>query len=562
MHFKLNINEHMLRMKLHFFLYLGGVSTFIGFSPTIAKQLGYSPEVVGFLYTYLSILSFLVKPIFGFIVDQFPIRRIVFLTVIMLSGLSIFSMQFIEKLPTETAAILNCSNLTTVLTVCSNTKGLRLAPCDDRLSKRLSNVSEPVTCQLSCQENKQFWDESCTSWNITADYCATPNDTIKSKELYYLNISLSINTTYQGQQNDINFEVESINIKKTEVSPSYCNNPVSTRCKINCSKDVIMRLATVTEYNKSIFGLRQFWEYLIVMSVFWISQAITWSLQDPICLDLLGDKANDFGKQRCWGSVSWGLFAVFGGVLVDYLSDSDYSKNYVPVFYLCLIVILCDFILAYKIKVTENVSSKNKISDIFKLLTNLNVIVYVVWILAMGICTSLVWNYLFWYMEDINSKFHGDKHSWIKTLEGAALFIQCLGGEVPFFFFSGWLIKRIGCSYCMCLGLFGFAARFYLFSIITDPVWILPVELFDGITFGLFHAVMVAYARIIAPQNAVTTVVGFAGSIFEGVGLSLGGLLGGYTYERYGGSWTFELFAYGALIMGVIHLIIIKIMKL
>lgn len=64
-----------------------------------------------------------------------------------------------------------------------------------------------------------------------------------------------------------------------------------------------------------------------------------------------GDKANDFGKQRCWGSVSWGIFAVFGGVLVDYLSKSDYSKNYVPIFYLSLIVILCDFALVYKIKV-------------------------------------------------------------------------------------------------------------------------------------------------------------------------------------------------------------------
>jgi len=50
-----------------------------------------------------------------------------------------------------------------------------------------------------------------------------------------------------------------------------------------------MELASVQNFEGSIFGLNQFWKYLIVMSLFWISQAITWSLQDPICFDLLGE---------------------------------------------------------------------------------------------------------------------------------------------------------------------------------------------------------------------------------------------------------------------------------
>jgi len=53
-----------------------------------------------------------------------------------------------------------------------------------------------------------------------------------------------------------------------------------------------MELATVTKFEANIWNvlsLHQFWEYFIVMSLFWIGQAITWSLQDPICFDLLGD---------------------------------------------------------------------------------------------------------------------------------------------------------------------------------------------------------------------------------------------------------------------------------
>jgi len=121
-------------------------------------------------------------------------------------------------------------------------------------------------------------------------------------------------------------------------------------------------------------------------------------------------------------------------------------------------------------------------------------------------------------MEDITRKYHSDKQSWTKTLQGLAIGIQCIGGEMPFLFFSGWMIKRIGHMYCMALGLFAFALRFYLYSMITNPIWILPVEFINGMTFGLCHAVLVAYARFIAPKNSATTVVAFTGALFEGVG--------------------------------------------
>jgi len=121
-------------------------------------------------------------------------------------------------------------------------------------------------------------------------------------------------------------------------------------------------------------------------------------------------------------------------------------------------------------------------------------------------------------MEDITIEYQSDMQPWIKILQGLVNGIQCIGGELPLYFYSGWIIKRIGHENCMSLGLFAFSARFYLYSVITNPVWILPVEFVNGITFGLFHAVLMSYARIIAPKNAVTTLVGISGSLFEGVG--------------------------------------------
>lgn len=108
--------------------------------------MGYSPMLVGYLYTYLSILSFLVKPVIGIIVDKFRVKRIMFLTFVLMCGLTAFALNFIQKLPTEAAAILSC-NTTTVLDVCSNVNS-QLSQCDDSLTKLLTNNSVAVT---SCQ---------------------------------------------------------------------------------------------------------------------------------------------------------------------------------------------------------------------------------------------------------------------------------------------------------------------------------------------------------------------------------------------------------------------------
>lgn len=84
------------------------------------------------------------------------------------------------------------------------------------------------------------------------------------------------------------YRVISVQFDEKEVLLPVCRRPVTTRCEGDCLNDVITGLVRALKSKGYIFGLRQFWEFFIVMSVYWISQSITWSLQDPICFDLLG----------------------------------------------------------------------------------------------------------------------------------------------------------------------------------------------------------------------------------------------------------------------------------
>lgn len=93
----------------------------------------------------------------------------------------------------------------------------------------------------------------------------------------------------------------------------------------------------------------------------------------------------------------------------------------------------------------------------------------------------------------------------MKTLQGIVTSIQSFGGELPFFFISGWFINKFGHANCMTMVLFTFGVRLILYSILSNPWWVLPIELMQGITFGIFYATMATYASIVAPSGTAAT---------------------------------------------------------
>lgn len=146
------------------------------------------------------------------------------------------------------------------------------------------------------------------------------------------------------------------------------------------------------------------------------------------------------------------------------------------------------------------------LKDVCRLLTNVRILIFIVWCIAVGLCTGLIWNFLLWLLEDLAHGYSKNADEWITSLEGIAMATQCLLGELPFFFLSSWILKRIGHVNAMSLILAVLGVRFILYSIIKNPWLVLPVEVLNGITFGLGYASMASYACIIAPPGTSTTV--------------------------------------------------------
>lgn len=63
-----------------------------------------------------------------------------------------------------------------------------------------------------------------------------------------------------------------------------------------------------------------------------------------------------------------------------------------------------------------------------------------------------------------------------------------------------------------------FGIRFLLYSMLENPWWVLPIELMQGLTYGIFYTNMATYAYVVSPEGTAATVQGIVGAAFEGVG--------------------------------------------
>lgn len=60
--------------------------------------------------------------------------------------------------------------------------------------------------------------------------------------------------------------------------------------------------------------------------------------------------------------------------------------------------------------------------------------------------------------------------------------------------------------------------RLFSYSLLSDPWYVLPIELLNGLTLGVYWSAMASYAYLVAPPGATSTLQGIFSAIFEGIG--------------------------------------------
>ena len=309
------------------------------------------------------------------------------------------------------------------------------------------------------------------------------------------------------------------------------------------------------------------------------------SILNHAVLTHLGENKKDYGKHRLWGAVSWGIVSFIMGILLTYFTI------YISfISYFVGLICYCWFIYITKIPkvsavpidiettleslveenyepnieilqkesfehvhIDENIEPEQVVDeinieeeipkeideidepkpDIWKSLLKVKVIIFYILVFIMGVATTVIYGYLFLYIDDLGGS---------ETLMGISL-VCTVATEIPFFFYSGKFLELFGEEFLILSAMVAYVIRVLGYSILQNPWWVLPLELLHGLTFGAMYAAGIHYSSNLFPAKLSTTGQGIFNGIYAGLGPFCGGLLGGWLYDSYGPRTMFRILA-------------------
>lgn len=309
-------------------------------------------------------------------------------------------------------------------------------------------------------------------------------------------------------------------------------------------------------YGSCFYKTITFWSFVILMCLGTIGFNVSNCVSDATCFDVLGDKTMSYGAQRVWGTIGFGVTALLSGIFVHIYKVESAIETLAPALLIMLIFGGLDLISIKWLKLPKFTNEGETIATkVTELLRQKQIGIFLIFATLAGILDSFIIYYMFWYLEEVAERTgHMDS---IKLIEGCVVAAECLGGEILFFSISGKILKRIGYVHCLSFCFFMYFIRLGLISLIPNPWWLILIEFFmQGSSYALCYTCIVAYASAISPPGTTATVQGLVAGMDDGAGFAIGSIIGGQMYKRFGGTLSFRIFAVGALVTGIAHILL------
>jgi PPP family 3-phenylpropionic acid transporter len=240
-------------------------------------------------------------------------------------------------------------------------------------------------------------------------------------------------------------------------------------------------------------------------------------LLDTAALDTLETNKGTFGGMRVWGTIGWMISSWLVGEIIE-----TYGLPYF--FYGYIVLIGITFLVSLSQPTRGQILHPPLRQGLRQLLSRRTLFLFLLSVFLLAVTTSSFMYFFSLYMDGLGAD------------EGTIGFAWSLSAstEIPVMVLSGALMNRIGVNGLLSFAFITYAIRWLLFSFIQSPIWALPVQLLQGLSFATFLVASVTYINNHTPKGLRTTGQSLLNTTYFGLGPIVGSLVGGYFYDTVG----------------------------
>lgn len=279
-----------------------------------------------------------------------------------------------------------------------------------------------------------------------------------------------------------------------------------------------------------------FYGYMILMFVLYVFVSPTTALGDSLAQQTAIEKKVTFGSIRMWGSLGFAITSLLTGYLLTWI-----GVNYImyPMMFMAIIAL----IIAFGVKDVPQTNKPVTIVDALRLSTNRTLMLFLLFVVFISSTHRANDTYLGLYIVELGGP---------EAMIGWAWFIGVVA-EAAIFATSAYWFKRWSPLTFIILAGGLYTIRWALMGLITNPWFILPLQVTHGLTFGVLYLAAFQFVNHLIPKHLQATGHVLFITIVFGVSGIIGSLVGGYIIELTSMNTLYSLLAISAFV-GVICL--------
>ncbi|GBN53396.1 hypothetical protein AVEN_25298-1 [Araneus ventricosus] len=469
--YQVGINKFLLPIKISLFCWFAGSQTTMAFISVYLKHQGLTISHLSVMVTISVAFQFIVGMISGMFADRIGrVKPFLFM----------HGSIFLETLI--------CFIVMPKIDGC-DTQKITLHCIDEKLTAQDScqipqDTFHKDACFLIDSENATHYDE-----NENCPFVSLLLQMDFSIENYHKN-EISGFCLYQVNfKNYSSKDIPPCEIQKCEAFHVVCSKKgISSDCLKSRSSWILVYGILVVLYNTSRTNIYRFF--------------------DIIAMDLSNQYNSDFGKQRLCSVLGLSVGPLLAGFISHKITSNESDKSYTPVFVCAAIFAAFAFIPVWKVNPKFHKPAATVWKKSFEFVMNLEIILFLILLLTMGISFGFIYIYGNWYLQDLGAT---------DLLLGVSTGVSAICA-LPFLYTSKWIFNKVGLRNFFVLSLLSYAFYCFSFSLMREPWLAVGIKLVYVFAYHLFWVASVQYCDEVAPIELQATMKVLAGTLHYNIG--------------------------------------------